>query len=114
MGIVDAGERRNSRQSALELMVLNFKLSGPMFGLQSPLAPAVPTAVDFLASLPYTATVFAPSDRPFFPDIARLLDTTKILAFLSCHHPYPLDRQPIIQRVSRNRVADWNSSQGNK
>jgi len=52
MGIVDGGELRGSRQSAFELMVLNLKLSGPIFGLQSPLAPTGPTAVDFLVSLP--------------------------------------------------------------
>jgi hypothetical protein len=52
MSIVDAGERRGSRQSAFELMVLNFKLAGSIFSLQSPLAPTAPTAVDFLASLP--------------------------------------------------------------
>jgi hypothetical protein len=52
MSIVDGGKRRGSTQSAFELMVLNLKLSGPIFGPQSPLAPTVPTAVDFLASLP--------------------------------------------------------------
>jgi hypothetical protein len=96
MSIVDGGERRGSPQSAFELMVLNLKLSGPMFGLQSPLAPTRPTAVDFLASLPSAATLFAPSDRSFFPDIARLLDATEILAFLSRHHAHPIDRSPII------------------
>jgi hypothetical protein len=91
MGVVDDGELRGSCQRALELMVLNLKLSGPIFGLQSTLTPSGPTAVDFLVSLPYAATVFAPSDRPFFPDIARCLEATKILAFLSRHHSYPLD-----------------------
>lgn len=52
MGIVDGGELRGSRQIAFELMVLHLKLSGPIFGLQSPLAPPGPTVVDFLASLP--------------------------------------------------------------
>jgi hypothetical protein len=52
MGVVDGGELRGSRQSALELMVLNLKRSVPIFGLQSSLAPTGPTAVDFLASLP--------------------------------------------------------------
>jgi hypothetical protein len=52
MGLVDGRELRGAAQSALELMVLNLKLSGPIFGLQSPLAPTAPTAVDFLASLP--------------------------------------------------------------
>jgi hypothetical protein len=70
MGIVNGGKLRSSRQSAFELMVLNLKLSSPIFGLQGPLAPTAPTVVDFLVSLPYAATVFAPSDRPFFPDIA--------------------------------------------
>jgi hypothetical protein len=51
MSIVDGGELRGSRQSAFELMGLHLKLSGPIFGLQSPLAPTCPTAVDFLASL---------------------------------------------------------------
>jgi hypothetical protein len=40
------------RQSAFELMVLNLKLAGPMFGGQSTLAPSLPTAIDFFASLP--------------------------------------------------------------
>ena len=96
MSVVDGGELRGSTQSAFELMVLNLKLSGPICGFQSPLAPTAPTAVDFLASLPYAATVFAPSDRSFFPDIARLLNATEILAFLSCHLPHPIDRTPII------------------
>jgi hypothetical protein len=52
MRIVDGGELRGSRQSALKLMILNLKLSAPIFGLQSPLAPTGPTAVDFLAALP--------------------------------------------------------------
>jgi hypothetical protein len=52
MSVVDGGELRGSTQSAFELMVLNLKLSGPIFGFQSPLAPTAPTAVDFLASLP--------------------------------------------------------------
>jgi hypothetical protein len=52
MSIVDGGERRGSRQSAFELMVLNLKLSGLICGLQSPLAPTGPPAVDVLASLP--------------------------------------------------------------
>ena len=105
MSIVDGGERRGSRQSAFELMVLNLKLSGLICGLQSPRAPTAPTAVDFLVSLPYAATVFTPFYRPFFPDSARLLNATEILAFLSSHHPQPSARTPIIQRVSRNRVA---------
>ena len=96
MGIVDGRELRGSRQSAFELMVLNLKLPGPIFGLQSTLAPTGPTAVDFLVSLPYAATVFAPSYRPFFPDIARLLDSTEILTFLSSHHPHPIDKKQTI------------------
>ncbi len=94
--------------------MLNLKLLGPIFGMQSTLTPRFSTAVDFLASLPYAATVFATTHRPFFPDIARLLDSTEILAFLSSHHPRPIDRKQTIQRVSRNRVADWNSSRGNR
>ena len=96
MGVVEGGELRGSRQSAFELMVLNLKLPGPIFGLQSTLAPTGPTAVDFLVSLPYAAMVFAPSYRPFFPDIARLLDSTEILTFLSSHHPHPIDRKQTI------------------
>jgi hypothetical protein len=33
------------RQSAFELMGLNLKLAGPMFGGQSTLAPSLPTAI---------------------------------------------------------------------
>jgi len=77
-------------------MVLNLKLSGPIFGFQSLLAPTAPTAVDFLVSLPYAATVFASFYRPFFPDITRLLDSTEILTFLSSHHPHPIDRKQTI------------------
>jgi hypothetical protein len=52
MGIVDGTGRRDSRESAFELMVLNLKLGDPMFGIQSTVAPNFPTAVDFFASLP--------------------------------------------------------------
>jgi hypothetical protein len=52
MAIVDGTGRRDSRESAFELMVLNLKLAGPMFGGQSTLAPSLPTAIDFFASLP--------------------------------------------------------------
>lgn len=52
MGVVEGGALRGSRQSAFELMGLHLKLSGPIVGLQSPLAPTWPTVVDFLASLP--------------------------------------------------------------
>src|SRR5437763_16761626 len=106
MGIVDGGELRGSRQSAFELMVLNLKLPGPMFGLQSTLAPTGPTAVDFLVSVPYATQVFAPSYRPFFADIARLLDSTDIITLLSSHHQDSSDRKQTIARVSRYREAD--------
>jgi len=51
MGVVDGGGLRGSRQSALKLMVLNLKLFDSMFGSQSTVAPPLPTAIDFVASL---------------------------------------------------------------
>ena len=50
-----------------------------MHGLEGPVAPNVPTAVDFFMSLPYAATVFATRHSPLFPEIARLLDSTESL-----------------------------------
>ena len=91
MGIVDGGGLRGSRQSALKLMVLNLKLVDSMFGSQSTVAPPLPAAVDFVASLPEAATVFATTNRPLFPDFTRLPDSTEILTFLSRHHPDPID-----------------------
>ena len=52
MGIVDGRGLRGSRQNAVELMVLNLKLLGPIFGMESTRTPSCSTAVDFLASLP--------------------------------------------------------------
>jgi hypothetical protein len=52
MRIVDVGGFRNSRQSTLELMDLNLKLFDSMFGNQSPVAPPLPAALDFVTSLP--------------------------------------------------------------
>jgi hypothetical protein len=82
-------------------MVRNLKLAGPMFGGQSTLAPSLPTAIDFFASLPSATAVFATTNRPLFPDFTRLLDSTEILAFLSRHHLRPIDMPPAIHRVSR-------------
>ena len=96
MGVVDGAGLRGSRQSALKLMVLNLKLFESMFGSQSTVAPPLPTAVDFVASLPEAAPVFATTNRPLFPRLPRLLDSTEIFTFLSRHHPYPIaDRQAI-------------------
>ena len=91
MGIVNAGGLRGSRQSTFELMVLNLKLFDSIFGCQSTVAPPLPTTVDFVASLPEATPVFAPTNRPLFPRLPRLLDSTEIFAFLSRHHPYPID-----------------------
>jgi hypothetical protein len=74
----------------LALMMLHLKLGDSLFGNQSAGAPSFPTAVDFLVSLSDAATLFAASNRPLFPNIPRLLDSTEILAFLSSHHPYPI------------------------
>ena len=98
MGIVDGGELRGLRQSACELMILNLKLIDSMFGSQSTVAPPLPAAVDFVASLPEAATVFATTNRPLFPRLPRRLDSTEILTFLSRHHPYPLDERKAIHR----------------
>jgi len=51
MGVVDGSRLRGLRESACELMMLNLKLVDPMFGIQGPVAPRFPTAVDFFASL---------------------------------------------------------------
>jgi hypothetical protein len=98
MGVVDGGGRRGSRQSALKLTVLNLKLFDALFGSQSTVAPSLPTAVDFVASLPEAAPVFATTNRPLFPRLPRLLDSTEIFTFLSRHHPYPIDEQQAIHR----------------
>jgi hypothetical protein len=50
--MVDGTGRRDSRESAFELMVLHLKLVDPMCGIESTVAPNFPTAVDFFASLP--------------------------------------------------------------
>ena len=52
MGVVDGGGLRGSRQSAFKLMILHLKLFDSMFGSQSTVAPPLPTAVNFFASLP--------------------------------------------------------------
>jgi hypothetical protein len=93
MGIVDTGGLRSLRQSAFELMVLNLELIDSMFGNQSTVAPPLPAAVDFVASLPEAATLFATPNRPLFPHLSRFLDATEILAFLSRHHPIPLIKE---------------------
>jgi hypothetical protein len=91
MGVVDGGGFRGSRQSALQLMVRNLKLFDALFGSQRTVAPPLPTAVDFVASLPEATTVFATPNRPLFPHLPRFLDSTEILTFLSRHHPDPID-----------------------
>ena len=98
MGVVDGGGLRGSRQSALKLMVLNLKLFDAMCGSQSTVAPPLPTAVDFVASLPDAAPVFATTNRPLFPCLPRLLDSTEIFTFLSRHPPYPIDERQAIHR----------------
>ena len=87
MGVVDGGKRPGSRQSALKLMVLNLKLFDAMFGSQRTVAPPLPTAVDFVASPPEAAFVFATANRPLSPRLPRRLDSTEIFTFLSRHHP---------------------------
>jgi hypothetical protein len=98
MSIVDGGGLRGLRQSACELMVLNLKLFDSMFGSQSTRAPPLPTAVDFVASLPEAAPVFATTNRPLFPRLPRRLDSPEIFTFLSRHHPYPIDESKAIHR----------------
>jgi hypothetical protein len=68
-------------------------------------APRFPTAVDFLTSLPYAATVVPTPSSPLFPEIARRLDSTAILAFLSRHPPRPVDRKPASHRGGRQVVG---------
>jgi hypothetical protein len=81
-----------------ELMLLKLKLFDPIFSGQGTVAPSFPTAFDFLASISSAATVFTTTDRPLFPDIARCLDSTEILAFLSSHHPRPIAmKKPAIE-----------------
>jgi hypothetical protein len=69
MGVVDGAGFRGSRQSALQLMVRNLKLFDALFGSQRTVAPPLPTAVDFVASLPEAAPVFATTNRPLFPHL---------------------------------------------
>jgi hypothetical protein len=101
MGIVDGGGLRGLCESALELTIFHRKLFNPMCGSQSAVAPRGPTPVDFFVSLPEATTVFATTHSPLFPDIARLLDSTEILAFLSSHRSRPIDRKQAIHRVCR-------------
>jgi hypothetical protein len=84
MSLVDGGGLRGSRQSTFELMVLNRKLVDSLFGSQSTVAPPLPAAVDFVASL---------------PEAAPVLDSTEILTFLSRHHPYPMAERKAIHRA---------------
>jgi len=99
MGVVDGGGFRGSRQSALQLMVRNLKLFDALFGSQRTVAPPLPTAVDFVASLPEAAPVFATAHRPLFPHLPRRVDSTEILTFLSRHHPYPMAESKAIHRA---------------
>src|SRR5467141_4398672 len=99
MGVVDGGGLRGSRQSALKLMVLHLKLFDALFGSQRTVAPPVPTAVDFVASLPEAAPVFATANRQFFPRLPRRLDSTEIFTFLSRHHVCPIDERHEIGRA---------------
>jgi len=98
MGVIDGVELTRLHGGALELMMLNLKLFDSMFGSQSAVAPTFPTPVDFFASLPEAATLFATTNRPLFPHLPRRLDSTEILAFLSRHHPHPIDRKKAIHR----------------
>jgi hypothetical protein len=110
-GVVDAGGRRDSRQSAVQLMVLHRKLCDSLFGSQSTVAPPVPTAVDFVASLPEAAPVFATPNRPLFPRLPRLLDSTEIFTFLSRHHPYPIGERKAIHRECAEMLS-WIGTRG--
>jgi hypothetical protein len=99
MGVVDGGGLSGSRQSALKLMVLNLKRFDSLFGSQSTVAPPLPTAVDFVASLLEAAPVFATTHCPLFPRLPRLLNSTEIFTFLSRHHPYPIAERQAIHRA---------------
>jgi hypothetical protein len=98
MGIVNGGGLRGARQSAVQLLVLHLELFDSLFGSQSTGAPPLPTAVDFVASLPEATSVFATTNRPLFPRLPRLLDSTEIFTFLSRHHPYPIAERKAIHR----------------
>ena len=51
MGVVNAGGLRGSRQSAFELMILDLKLLDSVVGSQRTVAPHLPTALNFFASV---------------------------------------------------------------
>ena len=87
-----------------ELMILHLELGDSMFGSPSVVASSFPTAVDFLVSLSEAATLFAASNRPIFPNIPRLLDSTEILAFLSSHHPHPIAMKKANYRDLKDRL----------
>jgi hypothetical protein len=115
MGIGDGVELMGLHGGAFALMSLHLELGDSLFGSQSAVAPSFPTAVDFFASLPDAAPLFATTNRPLFPQIPRLLDSTEILAFLSSHHPHRIDmKKNHPSRMGRNVVPDWNSSQARK
>jgi len=83
--MVDGGGGAGWRDGVFELMMLQRQLCDPSCSGQGPVAPRFPTTFDFLASLSSVATVFTTADRPLFPESARCLDSTEVLAFLSSH-----------------------------
>lgn len=97
-GIAEGGGLRDSRQSAAKLMGLHFQLCDALFGSHRTVAPPLPTAVDFVASLPEATPVFATTNRPRFPRLPRRLDSTAIVTFLSRHHPSPMAESKAIHR----------------
>ncbi len=98
MGMVDGGGWAGWCDDVFELMMLKLKLFDPIFSGQGTGAPSFSTAFDFLASISSAATVFTTTYRPLFPDSARFLDSTEILAFLSSHSPRPIEmKKPSIE-----------------
>jgi hypothetical protein len=95
-----------------ELMSFNLKLFDAMFSGQGALAPSFPTLFDFFPSISQTTTLFATTYRSLFPELARLLDATEILAFLSCHAARPIDIKDHPSRIDTHDVANWNACRG--
>src|SRR5688572_1345932 len=99
MPIVDGARCLSGWDGIFELMSFNLKLFDAMFSGQGALAPSFPTL---------SATTY----RSLLPELARLLDATEILAFLSCHAARPIDIKDHPSRIDTHDVANWNACRG--
>jgi hypothetical protein len=104
-GVVDGGGLRGARQRAWPLRGLPRTLFDSRGGSQRPGAPPWPPAVDCVASLPDAAPGCATTNRPRFPCLPRLLDSTAIWTFLRRHPPSPMEERQAIHRTCAARLS---------